>query len=180
MWWAVGRQWGRGREGRIRRIRRSVLETSQRRFAGVQQRRGQRRGRRRRAAERRETGGRGVHVFPVAERVHGLGRPSVDRDLGPDAAVTAVPPRREVGRGEPAGARRQQLDREHGRGHREAAHDYSVRGVQVRVAQLPLLAAQVQRADDRLGQVLGLQVFHDAGLHVRQHAAGQPDKGDQR
>lgn len=117
-------------------------------------------------------GGRGVHVLPVAERVHELGRSAKRSDLTPHHGVTAVLVPREVGRHEPAGARGQDLEREHGRGHREPAHDHRVRGVQVRVAELPFLAAQVQRADDRLRQVFGLQVFHDARLHVRQHSAG--------
>jgi len=72
----------------------------------------------------------------------------------------------EVGGHEPSGARGQQLEREHGRGHREPAHHDRVRGIQVRVAELPLLAAQVQRADDRLRQVFGLQMSNDARLHV--------------
>lgn len=126
-----------------------------------------------RTPRREAAGGRGVHVLPVAERVHhGLGRFTEGGDLAPDAAVATVPVPREVGGHEPTGtARGQQLEREHGRGHREPAHHHRVRGVQVGVAQLPLLAAQIQRTDDGLRQVFGLQMLHDARLHVRQHSA---------
>lgn len=82
------------------------------------------------------------------------------------------------GRREPTGARGEHLEREHGRGHREPAHHHRVRGVQVRVAELLPFAAQVQRADDRLRQILGLQMFHDARLRVRQHSAGRRVTGD--
>jgi len=113
-------------------------------------------------------GGRGVNVFPVAERVHGLGRLAEDSDLGLDSATVQriVRATGEVGGHEPTGARGQQLEREHGRGHREPAHHHRVRGKEVRVPELSLLAAQVQRADYRLRQVFGLQMPHDARLHV--------------
>lgn len=124
--------------------------------------------------------GRGFHVVPVAERVHGLGRSAKVGDLGLDGAVAAVPlVDLELDSREPTDAGGQQLEREHGRGHRKPAHHHRVRGVQVRVAELPLLAAQVQGTDDRLRQVFGLQVFHDTRLHVWRHSAGHITRADQ-
>jgi len=115
----------------------------------------------------------GVHdVVPVAEGVHSLGWFAKDRDLAPDhATVRVLRPAGEVGCREPSGAPGQQLEREHGRGHGEPAYHHRVRSEQVGVAELPLLAAQVKWADYSLRQVFGLQMPHDARLHVRQHSA---------
>lgn len=64
-------------------------------------------------------GGRAVYVFPVAERVHGLGRLAEDSDLALDSVTVQriVRAAGEVSGHEPTGPRGQQLEREHGRGH---------------------------------------------------------------
>lgn len=128
-----------------------------------------------------EQGGwRGFHVVPVAERIHGLGRYAKVCDLGLDDTVPEVAlVDLELDRCEPTDAGEQQLEREHDRGHRKPAHHHRVRGVQVRVAELPLLAAQVQWTDDRLRQIFSLQVFYDTRLHVRRHSAWHIIQGDQ-
>jgi len=112
--------------------------------------------------------GSGVHdVVPVAERIHGLGWFAEDRDLASHhAAVRVVRLTGEVSCRKPSGASGQQLKREHGRGHGEPAHHHRVRGEQVGVSELPLLAAQVKWADYSLRQVFGLQMPHNARLHV--------------